>query len=123
LKEVPSENPKVSPSLETHSDALAKPHDKSLEDGLASADRAPEGNWYDYPPHVEAFLKIGYLEHLEQGVFMRIEDRKDRVVHPDLGSLAGSMLKRRTENKVLKHLLKDGVLFLQGNDIYQGRGI
>jgi hypothetical protein len=28
------------------------------------------------------------------------------------------MLKRRTENKVLKHLLKDRVLFLQGNDIY-----
>jgi hypothetical protein len=49
---------------------------------------------------------------------MRIEERKDRAVHPDLGSQAGSMLKRRTKNKVLKHLLKDGVLCLQGDDIY-----
>jgi hypothetical protein len=118
MKEFLFEKPKISPSLEEHSDALAKPLDESLEVVLASADRAPEGNWYEYPPHVEALLEIGYLEHLEQGVFMRIEERKDRVVHPDLGPLAGSMLKRRTENKVLKHLLKDGVLFLQGNDIY-----
>jgi hypothetical protein len=52
----------------------AKPHDKSLENGLASSDRAPGENWYEYPPQVEALLEIGYIEHLEQGVFMRIEE-------------------------------------------------
>ena len=74
--------------------------------------------FYEYPVWLGVLLQLGYLEELEQGVFMRHTDRSTWDVHPDLNDLAQKAYKRRTENTIFTRLVQDQQLFAQGNEVY-----
>ncbi|GAQ93363.1 hypothetical protein KFL_014710010 [Klebsormidium nitens] len=74
--------------------------------------------FYEYPVWLSVLLQLGYLEELEQGVFMRHTDRTTWTVHPDLNDLALKAYKRRTENTIFTRLVQDRQLFAQGNEVF-----
>jgi hypothetical protein len=77
-----------------------------------------EERFYEYPVKVVALLELGYLQELEQGVFLRIPTPSQRELHPNLSKLARWLQEGQRKQDTFEKLLDDCYLFALGNDIF-----